>query len=112
MFQVHYTPNGSQQTDRSEVGLVFLEPDQVATEVETEAALTFRFRIPPGAENYRVDTDYKIHRDSLLYALTPHMHYRGKSFLITAQYPDGEKEVLLNVPHTISIGKTLTTDRT
>jgi len=98
VFQVHYTPNGSPQTDQSEVGLVFLKPDEVSSELETEAALTFRFRIPPGAENHRVDASYDIHHDSMLFSLTPHMHYRGKSFLISATYPDGEKEVLLNVP--------------
>ena len=33
-----------------------------------------------------------------LHALTPHMHYRGKSFRFTAEYPDGNEEILLDVP--------------
>ena len=27
------------------------------------------------------------------------MHYRGKSFRFEAEYPDGHREVLLDVPH-------------
>jgi hypothetical protein len=34
----------------------------------------------------------------MLYTLTPHMHYRGKSFRFTAAYPDGKEEILLDVP--------------
>ena len=36
--------------------------------------------------------------DALLYTLTPHMHFRGKSFRFTANYPDGSEEILLDVP--------------
>jgi hypothetical protein len=31
--------------------------------------------------------------------LTPHMHLRGKSFKYEAEYPDGTREVLLDVPN-------------
>ena len=30
--------------------------------------------------------------------MTPHMHMRGKSFRYEATYPDGRREVLLDVP--------------
>jgi hypothetical protein len=30
--------------------------------------------------------------------LTPHMHMRGKSFRYEAWYPDGKREILLDVP--------------
>ena len=35
----------------------------------------------------------------MLTNLTPHMHLRGKSFKFEVQYPDGTKEVLLDVPN-------------
>ena len=98
-FQLHYTPNGSPQTDVSEVGLIFADPEKVEKEFQTEAALNFRFAIPPGAKDYRVKTSFKIHHDSLIYSLTPHMHYRGKSFRFTADYPDLTQEILLDVPN-------------
>ena len=56
------------------------------------------FKIPPGANNYRVEAAYRFGQDTLLYTLLPHMHLRGKSFRFTAEYPDGKSEVLLDVP--------------
>ena len=31
--------------------------------------------------------------------LLPHMHLRGKDFEYRINYPDGRKEILLDVPH-------------
>lgn len=97
-FQVHYTPNGSPQTDLSEAGLVFADPDKVAKEIHVDAGINPRFLIPPGEPDYVVRAKKKFDRDVLLYSLTPHMHYRGKSFRFTATYPDNSEEILLDVP--------------
>jgi len=98
VFQLHYTPNGSPQTDLSEVGLVFVDKKEVVQEMKVSAAMNFRFQIPPGADNHRVSTTFDVPYDAKLLALTPHMHYRGKSFKISATYPDGKVEILLDVP--------------
>lgn len=97
-FQMHYTPNGSPQTDRSEVGLIFTDAENVEKEFVNQAGLNFRFAIPPGVKDYHVDASYAFQHDSMIYTLTPHMHYRGKSFRFTAHYPDKSKEILLDVP--------------
>lgn len=98
VVQAHYTPNGSPQTDQSEFGLVFADPATVKREMKVGAVFNFQFRIPAGANNHRVTASYKIDQETLLYSLTPHMHLRGKSFVFEALYPDGRKDVLLNVP--------------
>jgi peroxiredoxin len=98
VFQVHYTPNGTVQTDRSCIGLVFADPKTVRKEVRSDAALNFQFRIPPGAANYRVEANYRFGQDTILYALFPHMHLRGKSFRYEAIYPNKKREILLDVP--------------
>jgi peroxiredoxin len=98
VFQVHYTPNGTATTDRSEAAVIFADPAKVAKELRIEAGLNFKFLIPPGAPDYKVEAERKIDRDAMLYTLTPHMHYRGKSFRFTAQYPSGINEILLDVP--------------
>jgi len=36
--------------------------------------------------------------DARLLTLTPHMHLRGKSFRYEAEYPDGKREILLDIP--------------
>ncbi|HTN75637.1 MAG TPA: hypothetical protein VL096_10345, partial [Pirellulaceae bacterium] len=99
VFQMHYTPNGTAQEDRSCVGFKFADPKTVRKEVATEKASTQRFEIPPGADNHRVEATYTFPRDSMMLAMFPHMHLRGKSFRYEAIYPSGEREILLNVPH-------------
>jgi peroxiredoxin len=98
IFQVHYTPNGTEQTDASEIGLIFADPKTVKREVSVAAALNWQFLIPPGEANHRVEATYRFDQAMMLYSLTPHMHLRGKSFHFEAAYPDGRKEVLLDVP--------------
>lgn len=98
VFQIHYTPNGSPQKDRSYVGLVFAKPETMKKEVKTLMAATFDFEIPPGADAHRMEADFRFRQDSLLLSLLPHMHLRGKSFRYEAHFPDGRQQVLLDVP--------------
>ncbi len=99
VFQVHYTPIGTEQLDKSMIGMVFADPDEVTHQVKTFSAVTNRFVIPPGAPNHRVEASTsEALFDSMLLAMTPHMHLRGKSFLYELVYPDGKKETLLDVP--------------
>jgi peroxiredoxin len=97
VFQMHYTPNGKAQKDRSRVGLIFAKQPP-AREVVTLPVFNFLFRIPPGADNYEVKSQYTFSRDGYVVGFMPHMHLRGKDFLYRAVYPDGKKEVLLSVP--------------
>jgi peroxiredoxin len=99
VFNVHYTPNGSPQQDRSYMGVKFADPQSVVREATNSCALNSSFRIPPGAANYEVRSQYVFQQDSLLLTLIPHMHYRGKDFLYELAYPDGRQETLLSVPH-------------
>ncbi len=98
VFQMHYTPNGSEQFDQSEVGLVFDDPKKVRKELKMGAVVNFQFLIPPGESNFRLEADDDFDEDTLIYAMLPHMHFRGKAFRFTAIYPGGKKEVLLDVP--------------
>jgi len=98
-FQMHYTPNGKEQQDKSYVGLVFEKPENVRHRVDGGMAPNFSFAIPPRDGNYKVTSKYSFRRDTYLLSLQPHMHLRGKSFLFEAQYPDGTREILLDVPH-------------
>lgn len=97
-FQVHYTPNGTATTDRSEAALVFSDPKKVEKEVLVAAAYNGKFLIPPYHPDYPIEAKRKFDKATYLYTLTPHMHYRGKAFRFTALYPDGGEEILLDVP--------------
>jgi peroxiredoxin/mono/diheme cytochrome c family protein len=98
-FQMHYTPNGYEQTDRSAVGFKFVDPATVRKEARGGLCGTFALKIPAGDPNHKVTSTLKFGRDSLLVNLLPHMHLRGKSFRYEVAYPDGTSEILLDVPH-------------
>jgi peroxiredoxin len=97
-FQVHYTPRGTPQTDRSEIGLAFADPKTVRKGLSAVAAINMDIKIPAGAADYTAFAGHQFSQDSLLYSLLPHMHLRGKAFQFAAIYPGGRREVLLDVP--------------
>lgn len=100
VFQLHYTPIGTEQTDLSRVGLVFADADSIEKIVTTQQAATHRLSIPPHADNHRVEArSQTAPADVEVLAFMPHMHLRGKSFRYEAKYPDGRSEILLDVPN-------------
>jgi peroxiredoxin len=99
IFNVHYTPNGSPQEDRSYVGIKFADPKSVVREVTVSCAFNTTFHIAPGTSNQEVRSQYVFTRDSLLLSMIPHMHLRGKDFSYEAVYADGRREMLLSVPN-------------
>ena len=98
VFQMHYTANGKPGRDRSKLGLIFAKQPPV-DRVFYLAAGENKFRIPPGADNHRVDASFTLQSDATLISMLPHMHLRGKSFEYRATFPDGKTETLLSVPH-------------
>jgi len=98
VIQGHYTPNGVEQQDRSHVGLKFADPATVKRTVRYGMVVNATFAIPPHAADTEVVAKHRFPKDFLLLNLFPHMHYRGKSFRFEAEYPDGTREVLLDVP--------------
>ncbi len=96
-FQLHYTTTGRPEVDAPRIGL-YLAEKPLRHELKTSAVGRFDFVIPPGARDHHETASMEIDRDILLYALSPHMHYRGKAMAIDAHLPDGEVVPLLSVP--------------
>jgi hypothetical protein len=120
-FNMHYQPSGRVEKDRSRLGLwfakqppkyevltkgvtdnVFIEGKELAeTRMVNGKEVKVRGRlpnIPPHAENWEISAETPIKEDITLYAFAPHMHLRGKDIKYTLIWPDGRKQVLLNVP--------------
>jgi hypothetical protein len=98
LFEMHYTPNGTVQQDRSAIGLLFARPEEVEKQMHCVLCGNDAFAIPPRARDYRVESFYTFDEDSLLYSMSPHMHLRGKSFRFDLITPGGKRETLLDVP--------------
>lgn len=98
VFQMHYTPNGTPQEDRSYIGVKFADPKKVKREIAVQHAGNMGFVIPPYAKDFKLESQYVFKKDSLLMTVSPHMHLRGKSFTYTLIFPDGKQQVVLSVP--------------
>ncbi len=96
-FQLHYTPNGTATKDQSRLGIVFTS-EQPKHLVHVSGIANPKLSIPPGAENHEVLARQTVHSNTTILAYFPHMHLRGKAFRYEAIFPDGGKQLLLDVP--------------
>jgi mono/diheme cytochrome c family protein len=100
LFNMHYYKQpgaGSGYTNQAEIGFYFAK-GPVAHKVRTKAIGTFGFEIPPQRANYRVGAAETLEKDTYILAYWPHAHLRATAARYVATYPDGRKEVLLDVP--------------
>lgn len=102
VFEMHYTASGRAQQDRTSVALRFADPAQVARKSTSRfgsaLAESTDFAIPEQASDYPVEGWYTFLDDAKILWLNAHMHLRGKSMRFEAYYPNGEREVLLDIP--------------
>jgi mono/diheme cytochrome c family protein len=97
-FQIHYSNHhGLDAKDRTSIGLVFAR-EPVQHEIGQYEIWNNMFLIPANDENHRVTSCFTLPKDVIAVAYTAHMHFRGKSMLTKAIYPDGREQVLLYVP--------------
>ena len=96
-FQMHYTAYGKPTTDESKLGLYFYE-EKPEHKLGGRFIMNGDIRIPA---NTKAHTEYKsftFEKDTLLYSMLPHSHFRGIASDFVATYPDGTTEMLLSVP--------------
>jgi mono/diheme cytochrome c family protein len=99
VWQMHYSPNGKETKDRSQVGLVFYKgKEPPKRNAQTRGVTNATFAIPAGAANHLVESEWVVPRDTILLSFMPHMHLRGKDFEYRVVYPDGRTDILLSIP--------------
>jgi hypothetical protein len=77
-----------------------VEQSSVTHEVSTIIGIDQSFEIAPNEPNHVVSSDVRFPtRDSILLAVSPHMHLRGKSFQLRSKGQDTAAAILLNVPN-------------
>ena len=102
---MHYQPSGKPEKERAQFGIWFSKVpvhyemqnvstlDRGTTMVDDKPLPSDRIpNIPPGVDNWKI-TNFKIFPEpATLYAMSPHMHLRGKSMRFILTYPDGREQ--------------------
>jgi mono/diheme cytochrome c family protein len=104
LMQVHYHKNGKVETDRTSIGLYYAKAP-VDKQVRGTMVVPPRknlfgrpdLLIPAGAANHEVTGSQEVRNDVHLTAVTPHMHWIGKDFILKATRPDGSAVTLIKV---------------
>jgi hypothetical protein len=99
---LHYTPNGTAVTDHVKIGFTAAkEPPQRRYVSFVISAPTDgkSFAIPPHDPNWQSPpAEATFLQDAELVFMMAHMHFRGKDTKWTLEFPDGTKQVVLNIP--------------
>jgi hypothetical protein len=96
VFNLHYTSVGTEQTDRSKVGLVFAKhPPQTRYWMSPGTPAAFNLAIPAGDHNAEVVSEVTVGvDDAKLVYIQPHLHLRGKDYELRLIYPTGETQTV------------------
>jgi mono/diheme cytochrome c family protein len=97
VFQMHYTPNGKAQTDKTQVGIYYAKepPNNILRQL---GIADFSIEIPAGEARHHERGYVEFPADVMLYAVRPHAHSRAYASRLTIRYPDGREEILHNQP--------------
>ncbi len=101
VLQTHFHPNGKAESETSSVGIYFADrpPTRKFTTLQLPPAFgrLSAMDIPAGATNYTVRDSFVTPIDLEAFSVSPHAHYLGKTFLLTATLPDGKMKTLLKI---------------
>lgn len=100
-FSMHYHKEPGPDSgfyDQSELGFYFARKP-VKHRVRYSPIGNFGFEIPPGHPRWKVGAAHTFEEDTFLLTLWPHAHLRAVAARYDAVYPDGRRELLLDVPH-------------
>jgi hypothetical protein len=98
VFEIHYATTGKPETDQTSVGIVLADAPPKYRHLTTTAISARGFEIPAGDGNYELKAETTMRADADLVWIQPHMHYRGKDFVMRVVFPNGETKTILNVP--------------
>ncbi len=97
-FQMHYTPTGKAFTDHSKIGFYF--QDKAPEKMKRQIVIADpSIEIAPNEARWHETAYVQFPADVQISSAQVHAHYRGYASKLTAIYPDGKEEILLNMPH-------------
>jgi hypothetical protein len=102
IINVHYTTDGKASHDRPRGAFQIADATHnklIYPLAEPDGVMERDLAIPPGDPNYALQEHMVFKEKATIVSLHPHMHLRGKDYKVTLTYPDGEQEVLIDIPH-------------
>ena len=101
VMQTHFHPSGKPETEQAELALYFADepPSKQLVTIQVPAMFGFgaNISIPPGEKNYRVSDSFTIPVDTQVVGIGGHAHYICREMKLTAETPDGQSTVLLQI---------------
>jgi hypothetical protein len=100
-IEVHYTPNGKETLDQTQIGFTLAKGPAKNRFVimAPEHLVDTRKPIPAGDSSWETTGQLTFDQDAQLVWFMPHMHLRGKDMTYQLYYPDGREETVLNVKY-------------
>ncbi len=95
-MQVHYHPNGSDQADRTRVGLFFAR-EPIQKNLLWLPLVNTQFVIPAGASRHTVTAALPMIVPATAISITPHMHLLGREIRVDAVFRDGRREPMVYI---------------
>jgi hypothetical protein len=95
--QVHYVPNGTATTDRSRIGVIYVQ-EPPKHEVHVVGVADPKINIPPQARNHREEASLCVPCDIQVLGFLPHMHARATACRYRIMGEDGKSRPLLDIP--------------
>lgn len=100
-LNMHYTPNGRETVDNSQLGVWFYPLGEVPEErMSGQCACVFPntwTTITPNDPAFQQTASIVIPNEAEIHSYLPHMHFRGAAMRFYAEYPDGTSEELINI---------------
>jgi hypothetical protein len=97
-LQIHYTTIGKEQKSRIQVGLRF--PKGTVRKQLHHFVLDPRgWKIPPHDPAFQIRSSHQLKHNADMLGLFTHMHVRGRDMTFFANFEDGKRECLLQIPN-------------
>ncbi len=102
ILATHFHPSGKEEHEISTVGFYFADspPTKHFTGIQLPPAFgAFEgIDIPAGEKNYIIEDSFELPIDVEAFGAGGHAHYLGKTMMLTATLPSGQRKTLLSIP--------------
>ena len=101
VMQTHFHPSGKKEQEQGQIAIYFADvpPSQLIVPIQVPPmfGVTTGLKVPPGEKNYVIQDSFQLPVDVELVSVGAHAHYICREIKMTAQWPDGTRQRLLQI---------------